>query len=209
MINIVLVEDHRIVRDGIKGLLELQDNFSVIGEAADGEQALVLLQQQQPDVMLLDIRMPKMDGLALLNALGDNQPKTLILTTFDDHELVLDCLKAGAKGYMRKDVSLDALSDAIEKVAAGQSWLQPAVTDRIEQQKDKMTYQDQQLVQPLTPIEQQVLSLIAAGFSNNEIAQALHKSVGTVRNQVSFVLQKLDVRDRTRAVLKAIDLGLL
>ena len=211
MIKVVLVEDQNLVREGIKGLLALREEIQVIGEAEDGEQGLEVIRDVQPDVVLLDIRMPKKDGVQLLQAMqseGVTIP-TLVLTTFDDHDLVLACLKAGAKGYLRKDVSLDELVSAIQTLSQGQDWVQPAVTSRIEGHKAAIAYTDAQAVQSLTSIELQVLRLIAAGYSNQEIAEALSKSVGTVRNQVSFILAKLDVRDRTRAVLKAIDLGII
>ncbi|ARU55387.1 two-component system regulatory protein [Oleiphilus messinensis] len=211
MIKVVLVEDQNLVREGIKGLLALREEIQVIGEAEDGEQGLDVLRDVQPDVVLLDIRMPKKDGVQMLHAMqseGLTIP-TLVLTTFDDHDLVLACLKAGAKGYLRKDVSLDELVSAIQTLSLGQDWVQPAVTSRIEGHKAAIAYTDAQAVQSLTSIELQVLRLIAAGYSNQEIAEALSKSVGTVRNQVSFILAKLDVRDRTRAVLKAIDLGII
>ena len=132
----------------------------------------------------------------------------LILTTFDDHDLVLECIKLGAKGYLRKDVNFEDLINAIEQLAKGETWLQPAISERVALQRKTLPPQDNALTwqtaqtPQLTKIELQVLKLVAAGYSNHEIADALYKSVGTVRNQVSSILLKLDARDRTRAVLK-------
>ncbi len=211
MINILLVDDQNLVREGIKSLLELKSHICVIAEACDGQEALEQLENCQPDVILLDIRMPKLDGLAVLKHLNetDNNIPTLVLTTFDEHDLVLDCLKLGAKGYLRKDVSLESLITAIEKIANGEKWIKPATTTRIEKNLSSHKLDEGLIECELTNIEQQVLRLVAAGYSNHEIAAALHRSVGTVRNQVSFILNKLNVRDRTRAVLKAVDLGLI
>jgi DNA-binding NarL/FixJ family response regulator len=177
----------------------------------DGTGALAAIEKYQPDIMLLDIRMPNMNGLEVLGAMheqGVSLP-TLILTTFDEHDLVLKCMKLGAKGYLRKDVSLDALMKAIDAVVAGELWIQPAITNHVIESSSFSQTQSTEVIEPLTNSEVQVLRLAAAGYSNNEIAEAIHKSAGTVRNQMSFILAKLQVRDRTRAVLKAIEHGLL
>lgn len=209
-VSIVLIDDQNLVREGIKSLLQLKPGFTVVAEASDGSEAEALVHQHKPDVLLLDIRMPKVTGLQVLQQFkaAAIEVPVLILTTFDDHDLVLDCIKLGARGYLRKDVSFDVLTNAILNMAQGKSWLQPAVTCRVEQARDSVTALAP-LTEQLTDIELQVLRLVAAGYSNHEIADALYKSVGTIRNQVSAVLAKLDVRDRTRAVLKALDLGLI
>jgi DNA-binding NarL/FixJ family response regulator len=220
-IKILLVDDQNLVRMGICGLLELRPHLDVIAQLSDGTEVLDSIKSLQPDILLLDIRMPKMDGIQVLHALQKANVviPTLMLTTFDEHELVLSCMKAGAKGYLRKDVSLQMLISAVEAVAAGELWVQPAVTypintyrEAVQQNNasksfDKSTLQ--QLYEPLTKGELQVLHLIAAGYSGNEIAEALHKSVGRIRNITSAILAKLQVRDRTRAALKAIELGLI
>jgi DNA-binding NarL/FixJ family response regulator len=131
------------------------------------------------------------------------------LTTFDEHELVLQSMKLGAQGYLRKDVSLESLIAAIDSVLAGELWVQPAITNHVRENTEFVQPQDSDIIEPLTNSEVQVLRLAAAGYSNNEIAEAIHKSSGTVRNLMSFVLAKLQVRDRTRAVLKAIEHGLI
>jgi DNA-binding NarL/FixJ family response regulator len=210
-IRIVLVDDQNLVREGLRSLLELNSSIAVVAEAEDGETVVALLQQWQPDILLLDIRMPKVSGLEVLRQMQQQKISTpaLILTTFDDHDLVLECIQLGAKGYLRKDVRFAALMQAIKSIVDGQTWYQPAVTCQIEHHPLQHSSTGGCVGPPLTAIEIQVLRLIAAGYSNHEIAAALFKSSGTVRNQVSSILTKLDVRDRTRAVLKALDLKLI
>ncbi|WP_444996609.1 response regulator transcription factor [Aliikangiella sp. IMCC44359] len=210
-IKLLLVDDQNLVRMGICSLLQLTKHINVVEQLDDGTGVLKAIERLQPDIMLLDIRMPRMDGLAVLSALKKNNIilPTLILTTFDEHELVLNCMKLGANGYLRKDVTLEILVNAIDAVAAGEMWIQPAVTNQIMEHKSVIKSEENQIIERLSANEVQVLRLIAAGYSNNEIAQAIHRSVGTVRNVVSFILAKLHVRDRTRAVLKAIENGLI
>ncbi|ASP38204.1 DNA-binding response regulator [Bacterioplanes sanyensis] len=210
MIKIVLIEDQQLVRDGIRTLLELRPGYQVVACACDGAEGLQAIQRHRPDVILLDIRMPVMTGTEVLAALrqqGDATP-VLVLTTFDDHELVHQCISTGAKGYLRKDVALDELLSAIDALHSGGEWLQPALTQRIHNYR----LAEQQAFPAdvaLTAAEVRVLRLVAAGHSNQEIARALHRATGTVRNQVSAILEKLSARDRTQAVLKAIDQGLI
>lgn len=209
-IKVVLVDDQNLIREGLKSLLQLKPGIEVVAEANDGDAVIDLLRRHRPDVLLLDIRMPRVSGLDVLQQLQEAglAVPVLILTTFDEHELVLDCIRLGARGYLRKDVSFEALTNAIGTLARGGSWLQPAVTCRVEQARESGVYDDAPC-DKLSNIETQVLRLVAAGYSNHEIADALFKSVGTIRNQVSSILAKLNVRDRTRAVLKALDLGLI
>ena len=207
MIRVLLVDDQTLVRQGIRSLLELSQTVTVVGEAADGEEALGLAGQLKPDVMLLDLRMPKLDGLGVLRALANEAPPTLILTTFDDDELVLEGLRLGAKGYLLKDVSLTQLLDAVETLALGETLVQPAVTERLLRGLQKTTYPSLETPDTLTKRELEVVRLLAGGYSNKEIAGALGMSEGTVKNHVSSVLSKLGVRDRTRAVLRALELG--
>lgn len=211
-IKVLLVDDQTLVRQGIFGLLQLKKHIEVVAQLPDGSCVLETIKSHQPDILLLDIRMPIMNGLEVLEAMkeGSITLPTLILTTFDEHELVLQCIELGALGYLRKDVSLDSLIGAIEAVACGKPWYQPAVTQRHQQNAGPtVEHKPIELIEPLTEGEIQVLRLAAGGYSNNEIADALHKSLGTVRNSMSFVLAKLQVRDRTRAVLKAIEHGLI
>lgn len=209
MIRVLLVDDQTLVRQGIRSLLELSPTVTVAGEAADGEEALGRLAELRPDVMLLDLRMPKLDGLGVLRALqGDpDAPPTLILTTFDDDASVLEGLRLGAKGYLLKDVSLTQLLDAVEALALGKTLVQPAVTERLLRGLQRTTYPSLGTPDALTPREVEVTRLMAGGYSNKEIAGALGMSEGTVKNHVSSVLSKLGVRDRTRAVLRALELG--
>lgn len=209
MIRVLLVDDQTLVRQGIRSLLELSQTVTVVGEAADGEEALACIGELKPDVMLLDLRMPKLDGLGVLRALSGTSdlPPTLILTTFDDDELVLEGLRLGAKGYLLKDVSLTQLLDAVETLALGKTLVQPAVTERLLRGLQKTTYPSLDEPDALTPRELEVVRLLAGGYSNKEIAGALGMSEGTVKNHVSSVLSKLGVRDRTRAVLRALELG--
>lgn len=210
-IKLLLVDDQNLVKMGICSLLQLSGHIEVVAQLDDGTGVIKAVKEHEPDIMLLDIRMPNMNGLDVLSAMKEqsiNLP-TLILTTFDEHDLVLKCMKLGAKGYLRKDVSLDALIKAIDSVVAGELWIQPAITNHILENRAFIQPKSTDVVEALTSGEVQVLRLVAAGYSNNEIAEAIHKSVGTVRNQMSFILAKLQVRDRTRAVLKAIEHGLI
>jgi DNA-binding NarL/FixJ family response regulator len=214
-INVLLVDDQTLVREGLSSLLSLSDNVTVVAQASSGREAVRLTTESEPDVILMDIRMPDLNGIEAVELLRKKgfQTPVLMLTTFDDHESIMKAIQAGAEGYLLKDVSLEVLVDAIEALADGKTWLQPAITERIVQglkeSKASENNSEQTLVEPLTDKEIAVLRLIAAGLSNNEIAESLFKSTGTVKNQVSSLMAKLGVRDRTRAVLKAIDLGLL
>lgn len=213
MISVCLVDDQTLVRQGIRSLLELSDSIRVIAEAADGTQAVKTIPEVMPDVVLLDMRMPGMSGLDVLNALAaaGTLPPTIILTTFDDDQLVLDGLKAGARGYLLKDVSLDQLVDAVKVVAAGGSLVAPMVTQRLLAGLERMhnTFTSLDRPDPLTERETEILRLMAGGYSNKEIANSLGVAEGTVKNHVSNILSKLGVRDRTRAVLKAFELGIV
>ena len=212
-IRVLLVDDQNLVRQGVRALLSLADGIEVIGEASDGRQALEVIPQLNPDVVLMDMRMPVMSGLEALQAMARTQslPPTIILTTFDDDQLVLAGIKAGAKGYLLKDVSLEQLVGAIQAVAGGGSLVQPAVTQRLlsglEHMRNDFVSLDKP--DPLTERETEILRLMAGGFSNKEIANSLGVAEGTIKNHVSNILSKLGVRDRTRAVLKAFELQLV
>jgi DNA-binding NarL/FixJ family response regulator len=209
MIRVLVADDQTLVRQGIRSLLGLSQAVTVVGEAADGEEALARLGELRPDVLLLDLRMPKLDGLGVLRALVGvpDAPPTLILTTFDDDELVLGALRLGAKGFLLKDVSLAQLLGAVETLAAGGTLVQPAVTERLLRGLPRTTYPSLEAPERLTKRELEVVRLMAGGYSNREIAGALGMGEGTVKNHVSSVLSKLGVRDRTRAVLRALELG--
>ena len=212
MIKVCLVDDQTLVRAGIRALLELSDSVEVVAEAADGEEAIRIIPEAKPDVVLLDLRMPGKSGLDVLNTLGAKKllPPTIILTTFDDDQAVLAGIQAGARGYLLKDVTLEQLVNAIKTVAGGASLVKPAITERLLQSMSNLDNKFAALDQPeqLTERETEILRLMSGGFSNKEIARALDVAEGTVKNHVSNILSKLGVRDRTRAVLKAFELKL-
>ncbi|MFQ5671325.1 MAG: response regulator [Acidobacteriota bacterium] len=213
MIRVCLVEDQTLVRQGIRSLLGLVDDIQVVGEVADGEEALRTIADLAPDVVLLDIRMSRLDGLGVLKRLqaSGRLPPCLILTTFDEDDLVIDGIRAGAKGFLLKDVSLEQLTTAIRTLAGGGTLIQPAVTERILRGVEQ-TAPARPLGDPaasLTGRETEILRLMAGGYSNREIGDALHIAEGTVKNHISSILSKLGVRDRTRAVLKSLELGCL
>ncbi|THB66380.1 MAG: DNA-binding response regulator [Gammaproteobacteria bacterium] len=212
MIRVVVIDDQTIVRQGICTLLEISDKISVAGEAGNGLEGLEVIIREKPDVILSDIRMPEMDGIELVEKmkhLGIDIP-TILLTTFDDHEVVLDGIKSGIKGYMLKDVSLKQLVEAIETVVAGETMIQPAITNKIlKGLTQEKPAEKKSVFIGLTNRETEILRLMAGGYSNKEIAQALELTEGTIKNHVSNILSKLDVRDRTRAVLKAVENSLI
>jgi len=211
MIKVMLVDDQNLVRKGVRSLLELSEEIEVIAEAADGAEAIRLVPEVAPDVVLLDMRMPGLSGLDVLRDLAGKGtlPPTIILTTFDDDELVLAGIQSGARGYLLKDVALADLVNAIRTVAEGGSIVKPAVTQRLLKGLEHLQNQFSSLDQPdpLTDRETEILRLMAGGYSNKEIANSLGVAEGTVKNHVSNILSKMGVRDRTRAVLKAFELG--
>jgi DNA-binding NarL/FixJ family response regulator len=213
VIEICIVDDQTLVRQGIRSLLGLAHDIVVIGEAADGEEALALLDRIAPDVVLLDVRMPKLDGIQVLDALSKRPqaPPCIVLTTFDDDELVLRGIARGARGYLLKDVTLEQLAAAIRTVADGGSVINPVVTERVLRGIERLGagFEALPVPDPLTQREVEILRLLAGGYSNREIAKAIFVAEGTVKNHISNILSKLGVRDRTRAVLRALHLGLM
>jgi DNA-binding NarL/FixJ family response regulator len=211
MIRVVLVDDQTLVRRGVRALLELAGDIAIVGEAEDGVAGAALIRRERPDVVLLDVRMPKAGGLDLLRELrgSDELPPTILLTTFDDDEALLEGVKAGARGYLLKDVSLEQLTGAIRAVAAGETMIRPAVTERVLRGLEHVRRDFDALdpPDPLTKRETEILRLMAGGYSNREIADALGTAEGTIKNHASSILSKLGVRDRTRAVLKALERG--
>jgi len=210
-ITVALVDDQQLVRQGIASLLALSNEIDVIWQAEDGEQALSFLTSpstefQQPNVLLLDIRMPKMNGIELVKQLRaqGNKQAVLMLTTFDDSELFMQSLQAGANGFLLKDVSLTKLVDAIKTIANGGFMAEPVVMKQFDQ--GLITTSP---LEALSNKESQILKLLAGGFSNKEIASSIFLAEGTVKNHVSNILAKLNTRDRTRAVLIAIHQGLI
>lgn len=212
MIRIVLADDQTLVRAGLRGLLELAGDLQVAAEAADGDEAIAQVRAVAPDLLLLDVRMPRRSGIEVVTELRrlGCLPPTLLLTTFDDDAALLDGMHAGAKGFLLKDVTPERLFDAIRRVARGESLFQPALTARALSRIDSAAPDPSAFTpETLTPRETEILRLMAGGFSNKEIARALGTAEGTVKNHVSSVLSKLGVRDRTRAVLKAMQQGCL
>ncbi|GAA1674524.1 DNA-binding response regulator [Citricoccus zhacaiensis] len=213
MTRVVVVDDQTLVRHGIRTLLDIA-HVEVVGEADDGAAALEVIAQEAPDVVLLDLRMPRYDGLWTLRHLRDRgiEVPVLVLTTFDDDTLVLDALQSGARGYLLKDVTVEQLTYAVQTLADGGTLIAPSITDRLLRAIRAgavPTPEASVPAQDLTDREQEVLRLMAEGYPNRQIAQALFLAEGTVKNHVSTILLKLGARDRTNAVLRALRDGLL
>ena len=214
-IRLMLVDDQRLMRDGLRTLLELEPDLEVIGEAENGEAALKLFPEISPDVVLMDIRMPTMDGVAATRHLRQAHPeaKIIILTTFDDNEYVFEGLRAGALGYLLKDVSGSELAAAIRTVSTGGSMIEPSVARKVVAEFARLAAptptQINQLIDPLSERELDILKLVAQGLTNKEIANNLYLAEGTVKNYVTSILQKIEARDRTQAAIRARELGLL
>jgi len=213
VIRVLLVEDQMIVREGLRALLKLNPDIEVVAEAADGEEAIGVIEREKPDVVLLDLRMPRLDGVGVLRTLRERGtlPPALILTTFDDDSMLFEAVRAGAKGWLLKDVSLERLTSAIRTLASGGTCIEPVITERIVRALDgsAVSFDSAELPEALTDREKTILRFLAGGYSNREISELLKIADGTVKNHISSVLAKLGVRDRTRAVLRAIDLGLI
>jgi DNA-binding NarL/FixJ family response regulator len=214
-IKVVVVDDQEIVRAGFAALLGTQPDFRVAGTAADGLEAVELCERERPHVALMDVRMPVMDGIEATRRVtsdGKRPPRVIVLTTFDLDEYVYDALGAGASGFLLKDVTADTLFEAVRVVAAGDALLAPAVTRRLigefARLRPSVPIRPDALSE-LTPRETEVLRLVAEGLSNHEIAERLVVSDETIKTHVSRVLSKLDVRDRTQAVVAAYESGLV
>lgn len=213
MIRVLLVEDQTLVSEGLEMLINVAADMRVVACARDGIEALTCIQQAQPDLLLMDVRMPKMNGIEALRrmrAKGLTVP-TILLTTFEDDSALLEGIRLGARGYLLKDISLAKLTEAIRLVASGGSMFSPVVTERLLQELGDAPLPpgDGSVSELLTPREAEIMRLMTGGYSNREIAEALSLSEGTVKNHVSNILSKLHVRDRTRAVLKAIETGIV
>ncbi|WP_031086163.1 response regulator [Streptomyces sp. NRRL WC-3549] len=207
IIKVLLVDDHQVVRRGLRTFLEVQDDIEVVGEASDGAQGVSEAESLRPDVVLMDVKMPGTDGIEALRRLRelDNPAKVLIVTSFTEQRTVVPALRAGASGYVYKDVDPDALAGAIRSVHAGHVLLQPEVAGALLAQED--AGQGTGRGSTLTEREREVLGLIADGRSNREIARALVLSEKTVKTHVSNILMKLDLSDRTQAALWAVRHG--
>ncbi len=212
MIRILLADDQSLFREALRMLISSQPDLEVIGEAANGAEAVKLADSFRPNIVLMDLQMPVMNGVTATRQLHSTQPDchVIALTTFDGDEYIFDCLRAGAVGYLLKDAPSENLFAAIRAAARGESFLQPSVTTRVLAEFTRLSDQpvaSVTLVEPLSDREQEILRLIAKGSTNREIAEALFITEGTVKNHVTNILSKLDVRDRTQAALKARELG--
>jgi DNA-binding NarL/FixJ family response regulator len=214
-IKIIVADDHQVVRAGFAALLDTQPDFKVVGTASDGAEAVLLSRQLDPDVVLMDVRMPVMDGIEATKRLADHgvAPRVLILTTFDLDQYVYDALCAGASGFLLKDVTAERLFDAVRVIAAGQALLAPSVTRRLIGEFTRLRPRPADgpnaALAALTPRETEVLRLVAEGLSNTEIAARLVVTEETVKTHVSRVLSKLGLRGRTQAVVTAYESGLV
>ena len=221
MIRVLLVDDQTLVRQGFRMLLELEPDLQVVGQAGNGREAIAQVEALHPQVVLMDVRMPEMDGVSATRELSARFPEVgvIILTTFQDDEFVFAGLKAGARGYLLKDISSDEMAQAVRKVAAGEALIQPSLTRKVLAEFSRLAAAADApqpappapgaLAEALTEREREVLRALAKGLSNREIAELLVIGEGTVKTHVSNLMGKLEVRDRVQAVLKAQELGLL
>jgi DNA-binding NarL/FixJ family response regulator len=214
-IRVLIVDDQSLFREGLITILSVHDEFEVVGEASNGEEALRLAVQLKPQVILMDLRMPIMDGVRSTQLISTQAPdcKVIVLTTFDDDESIFDGLRAGAVGYLLKDVASEKLFEAIRASSRGEYFMLPSVTakvmaefSRLSQAKPKV---DEQLIDALSAREIEILELIAQGDSNKQIADTLFIAEGTVKNHVTNILSKLGVKDRAQAVIRSKNLGIL
>jgi DNA-binding NarL/FixJ family response regulator len=214
-IRVMLVDDQRLMRDGLRTLLELEQDMQVAGEAENGLAAVASYERLRPTVVLMDVRMPGIDGVEATRRLRAQWPdaKVIILTTFDDDEYLFEGLRAGALGYLLKDVSGAELAEAIRKVAAGGALVEPSVARKVLAEFARLAPPtravDAGLAESLSTREREILALLAQGLSNREIAVRVSLAEGTIKNHITTILQKLGVQDRTQAALRARDLGLL
>jgi len=215
VITVVVVDDQALVRAGFRVLVDSSPDFTVVGVAADGQEAVRVVGETLPDVVLMDIRMPEMDGIEatrqIIAAGGDAPTRVLILTTFELDEYVYEALKAGASGFLLKDTPPEDLLEAITVIAGGNALLAPSVTKTLIAEfasRSTPRYQDSKLLATVTPREQEVLVLVSRGRSNAEIAEELHMSAATAKTHVSRILTKLGARDRAQLVVIAYESGL-
>jgi DNA-binding NarL/FixJ family response regulator len=214
-VRIVIADDQSLFREGLRTLLSTRPEVDVVGEAANGADAITLVERLEPDVVLMGLRMPVMDGIQATAKLRERWPSipVLVLTTFDDDASLFGALRAGAAGYLLKDVSSETLMSAIGAATRGEAFLQSAVTGRVVAAFARLMesgggQRAEALVIPLSPREREIVALLGSGASNKEIADRLFLAEGTVKNHVTNILTKLDVRDRTQAAIRARRLGL-
>jgi DNA-binding NarL/FixJ family response regulator len=211
LIRILVVDDQPLVRSGFRMILDERPDLELVGEAADGQQAIDLVHELEPDVILMDVRMPTLDGVEATRRLieSGSPARILVLTTFDLDEYVYEAIRAGASGFLLKDVEPGDLVDAIRVVAAGNSLFGPAATERLLARFTQDEPRSPRNLDALTDREREILHLLATGLSNAEIARQLYLSETTVKSHVSAILRKLKVRDRVQAVIAAYDAGLV
>jgi DNA-binding NarL/FixJ family response regulator len=221
VIRVLLVDDQTLIRQGIRLLLEIEKDIQVVGQASNGREAVEQVDSLRPEVVLMDVRMPEMDGVEATRELAKRFPevKVIILTTFEDDETVFEGLKAGARGYLLKDISSEEMAAAVRRVAAGEALIEPRLTRKVLAEFTRLASASEahvasnpsegEMIIPLTEREQDVLNALAKGLSNREIAEQLFITEGTVKNHVSSLIDKLGVRDRTQAILKGQELGLI
>src|ERR1051325_9225900 len=215
LIKILLVDDQPLFREGLRTLLSVHPDFEIVGEAGNGKEAISLVQSTGASVVLMDLQMPILDGVAATRRLRVEHPhcRVIVLTTFDDDEMVFDGLRAGAVGYLLKDAPSEKLAEAIRVAASGETFLQPSVAAKVVAEFARLTRKPvapaHAFSEPLSERELEILRLIAQGASNREIAGKLFLAEGTVKNHVTNILGKLAVRDRTQAAIKAKDTGLI
>jgi DNA-binding NarL/FixJ family response regulator len=215
-IRILLVDDQALFREGLHTLLSVHEDLQVVGEASNGQEAIAAAEKLAPDVVLMDLRMPVLNGVAATQKITELFPscRVIVLTTFDDDDYVFDGLRAGAVGYLLKDVPSAKLVEAIRAAARGESFLQPSVAAKVVAEFSRLSgpktaVPQQDLIEPLSERELEILGVLASGASNREIANKLFITEGTVKNHITNILGKLGVRDRTQAALKAKELGLI
>ncbi len=211
-IRVLLVDDQALFREALHILLSVQEGIEVVGEAGDGEEALRMIAHSEPDVVLMDLQMPVLDGVAATRRVLVEHPdvRVIVLTTFDDDEYVFEGLRAGAIGYLLKDAPAQKLVEAIQSAARGETFLQPSIAAKVvaEFNRQGRRPSPSPLVEPLTSREMDILRLLSEGLNNHEIADQLVITEGTVKNHVTNILGKLGVRDRTQAALRAHELNL-
>jgi len=215
-IKVLICDDQSLFREALRTLLSSYSDLEVVGEAANGEESLRLAVSLSPDIALMDLRMPVMDGVEAtrrINQLGKGI-KVIVLTTFDDDETVFEGLRAGAVGYLLKDVSSEKLVEAIKAANNGEYFLLPSITAKVVSEFSKISkpvrkQKDELIPDPLSPREIEILKIVATGASNREIAEQLFISEGTVKNHLSSILSKLGVRDRMQAILRAKEYGII
>nr|WP_079082907.1 response regulator transcription factor [Streptomyces antibioticus] len=210
-VRVLVVDDQQLIRDGIAALLSIRPGITVVGTAVNGREAVAKAVELRPDVVLMDVRMPELDGVAAVAVLRDRAPKcrVVMLTTFDDEEYVVQALRAGAGGYLLKDLPAEELAHAIRLAHAGVTQLDASVAGRLAAALPAPAPGPAPVAAGLSPREIDILRLVARGRTNREIAAQLYLSEGTVKNHISRILTRLALRDRTQAALHARDLGLL